>query len=184
MKKLFVVAMVSLSFLLVSNLSAFEISFRNGPSFDVKNWPIDTQYKLGINFAGTSKGAKSGFCSSTSIDLSLLRSTTIIWLTPEFQFDIKLGGLPLYIYPKLGLDMIFGWWPGSVKSFGFGIKPAFGAKFDLMEKIFIWAEPFGLNIMFAQYFWGGSGLAGFASGVWTTTASVTYDLMFGIGFRL
>jgi len=186
MKKLLVLSLVGLAIFISSNVFAFELSFRNGPTFKVKNW-IDTQYKLGLNFASSSKGANSGFMSSTTIDLSVLQGTTILWLTPEFQYDIKLGGIPLYLYPKFGLDLLFGWYPGNFKAFGFGIKAAFGAKFDLGESIFIWAEPLGLNMVFAQYSWGGIAIPGVPSialGGWDTSVAMSYDMMFGIGFRL
>jgi hypothetical protein len=185
-KLLFVAAALLLTFS-ACRAEAFELEFRLGPAFNAKDWAVDaTQFKLGLNFAATSKGAESGFYSSTTIDLSLLKDTTIVWLTPEFQYDIKLGGMPLYLYPKLGLDMFFAWYPGGFKGFGFGLKPAFGAKFDLGESFFIWAEPLGLNIILAQYAWGPgiSGVPGIADGVWDTDARIVYDLMFGIGVRL
>ena len=169
----------------IGTVSAFELSLRNGPTFNVKNW-IDTQYKLGLNFASTSKGAAGGFYSSTSIDISMMKDVTGIWLTPEFQYDIKLPGIPLYLYPKLGLDILFAWLPGGVKDVGFGIKLAIGTKFDFGETFFIWAEPFGLNIIFAQYAWGPGtgGIPGIAQGGWVTDAAMSYDMMFGIGVRL
>ena len=185
MKKIVLLFAAVLLVAWVGSASAFELSFRNGPTFNVRNW-VSTQYKIGLNFASTSKGAAAGFYSSTSIDLSVMKGVTGIWLTPEFQYDIKLPGIPLYIYPKIGIDLLFAWLPGSVKDIGFGIKPAIGAKFDLTENIFIWAEPFGLNIIFAQYSWGPGtgGIPGIAQGGWTKTAAMSYDMMLGVGFRL
>ena len=188
MKKLFGVLALAVLLMLSANLQAWEVQFRLGPTLEMKDWPFPAankfnQFKFGVNFASTSKGAESGFYSSNSIDFSFLEDTTIIWLTPEFQYDIKIGGLPLYIYPKFGLVMFFAFFDNA-KSFGFGIKPAVGIKFDLMDWFYVWAEPFGVNIVFTQYYWLNAGWAGFATGGWLNDTVVSYDMMFGVGFRL
>lgn len=184
MKKFLLVAALGLTLVFSANAGAYELQFRNGPIFGVSNWG-DTQYKLGVNFAATSKGAESGFYSSSSIDVSVLQDTTIIWLQPEFQYDIKLGGLPLYIYPKIGLLIMFGWSPGDVKMAGFGMEFGGGVKFDLLESIYLWCEPFNMDLIFARYFWidTTSIATGVGSG-WVTDTGVAYELLFGVGFRL
>jgi len=180
MKKKFFAAVILATLLFAVSSYAYEIQFRTGPLVGVNdNYGRGTQYKIGINFAGTSKGAESGFYTSTTLDLSLLDGSTVIWLEPEFQYDFMILGLPLYVYPKFSLLFVFGFYPGDTKGIGFGIKPAAGVKFDVFDWLFVWAEPFAMNIVFAQYLF-----TDITANGWNKSTAVSYEAMFGVGFRI